>query len=156
MKRRKNKKIKILIFIICLFLFLFCSVSYSLLSQRLKIHGRINLLAEQSSNAGDSIIDKVEDTDSGLVENIDGSYGFVGDENASVTNFIKLPVDEILWRIISIDSLGNIKIIRGHDASLKMEFDSNNQANDWANTAILQNLKNWYQAYLSPFSYGIV
>lgn len=148
MKRRRAKKIKRLIFFACLFLFLFCSVSYSLLNQKLEIHGKINILAEQSSTAGDMVIDRLEGTDSGLRPNDDGGYNFVGDSTEDANNYIELPGDDHLWRILLIDENGNLKIIRESDNSLQGAYTTNENAHDWVNTNAYQVLQSFYQSHL--------
>lgn len=148
MKRRRAKKIKRLIFFACLFLFLFCSVSYSLLNQKLEIHGKINILAEQSSTAGDMVIDRLEGTDSGLRPNDDGGYNFVGDSTEDANNYIELPGDDHLWRILLIDENGNLKIIRESDNSLQGAYTINENAHDWVNTNAYQVLQSFYQSHL--------
>lgn len=148
MKRRRAKKIKRLIFFACLFLFLFCSVSYSLLNQKLEIHGKINILAEQSSTAGDMVIDRLEGTDSGLRPNDDGGYKFVGDSTEDANNYIELPGDDHLWRILLIDENGNLKIIRESDNSLQGAYTTNENAHDWVNTNAYQVLQSFYQSHL--------
>ena len=91
----------------------------------------------------------------GLVENEDGSHDFVGDETSAVSNYIQLPGDTYLWRILSIDSDGNLKIIRNRDESLTSIYTTADSSN-WAGTTVLANLNSFYQEHLANLSDIIV
>ena len=154
MKRRRKRKLKIILLITFSFLFLLFSTSYSLLSQELEISSTATISYREQT--GGDFVGGIVDEDDGLVENEDGSSNFVGDENASVSNYIELPGDSYLWRILSIDTSGNLKIIRNRDESLISVFSTSNNADDWANTTVYQNLQNFYQQYLTSYSDVIV
>lgn len=153
-KRRQKRKIHFVLFITLSFLFVFLSSAYAILSQDVVIQGSAIIMRKEST--GGDFVGEVVDEDDGLVENEDGSSNFVGNEGASVNNFIQIPGDSYLWRILSIDSSGNLKIIRNRDENLACVFDTNGCANDWPNTTIYQVLQNFYQEYLSSFASNIV
>ena len=157
MKRKRTKKIKIMVLVSFSFFILFLSSSYALLSENLKVIGQATI-SSVASSGGDFIVDQVGgNEDSGLQDNGDGSYDFVGDDPLSVTNFIKIPGDEVLWRVISIDASGNLKIIRSSDDNLMGMFNSeNSNSHDWPSTLIFQTLQDWYQEHLSSYSSIIV
>lgn len=157
MRRRKNRKIKQVLLLSFSFFILFLSSSYALLSENLEVIGQATISSDVSSG-GDFIVDQVGgNEDSGLQDNGDGSYDFVGDDPLSVTNFIKMPGDEVLWRVISIDVSGNLKIIRSSDDNLMGMFNSeNSNSHDWPSTLIFQTLQDWYQEHLSSYSSIIV
>lgn len=155
MKRRKRRrKLFILLFVFSSFLFLFFSSAYAILNSDVVVHGNASLVI--NNNSGGDFIEGVVDEEDGLIENEDGSSNFVGDEGADVNNYIQISGDSYLWRILSIDSSGNLKIIRDRDESLACAFDANGRANDWPNTTIYQVLQNFYQEYLNSFSSDIV
>ena len=150
-RRRQRRKLFIFLFVLSSFLFLTFSSAYAILNCDVAVHGNASL-AIQNSSGGD-FVEGIVDEDDGLVENGDGSLDFVGDSGTTVNNFIQIPGDDYLWRILSIDVDGNLKIIRNRDESLSMPFiSSGGNARDWANTLILQNLKSWYQENLSSYS----
>lgn len=150
-RRRQRRKLFIFLFVFSSFLFLTFSSAYAILNRDVVVHGNASL-AIQNSIGGD-FVEGIVDEDDGLVENGDGSSDFVGDSGTTVNNFIQIPGDDYLWRILSIDVDGNLKIIRNRDKSLSMSFiSSGGNARDWANTLILQNLKSWYQENLSSYS----
>ena len=154
-RRRQRRKLFIFLFVLSSFLFLTFSSAYAILNRDVVVHGNASLVIQNSS--GGNFIEGVVDEDDGLVENGDGSSDFVGDSGTTVNNFIQILGDDYLWRILSIDVDGNLKIIRNRDESLSMPFiSSGGNARDWANTLILQNLKSWYQENLSSYSDVIV
>lgn len=154
-RRRQRRKLFIFLFVFSSFLFLTFSSAYAILNCDVAVHGNASL-AIQNSSGGD-FVEGIVDEDDGLVENGDGSLDFVGDSGTTVNNFIQIPGDDYLWRILSIDVDGNLKIIRNRDESLSMPFiSSGGNARDWANTLILQNLKSWYQENLGGYSNIIV
>lgn len=157
MRRRRNRKFKLVLLLSFSFFILFLSSSYALLSENLKVIGQATI-SSVASSGGDFIVDQVGgNEDSGLQDNGDGSYDFVGDDPLSVTNFIKIPGDEVLWRVISIDVSGNLKIIRSSDDNLMGMFNSeNSNSHDWPSTLIFQTLQDWYQEHLSSYSSIIV
>ena len=150
-RRRQRRKLFIFLFVLSSFLFLTFSSAYAILNCDVAVHGNASLAIQNSS--GVDFVEGIVDEDDGLVENGDGSLDFVGDSGTTVNNFIQIPGDDYLWRILSIDVDGNLKIIRNRDESLSMPFiSSGGNARDWANTLILQNLKSWYQENLSSYS----
>ena len=150
-RRRQRRKLFIFLFVLSSFLFLTFSSAYAILNRDVVVHGNASLVIQNSS--GGDFIEGIVDEDDGLVENGDGSSDFVGDSGTTVNNFIQISGDDYLWRILSIDVDGNLKIIRNRDESLSMPFiSSGGNARDWANTLILQNLKSWYQENLSSYS----
>ena len=155
MRRKRNRRFRLILLISFSFLFLFLSSSYAILSENLEVVGQATISSHVSS--GGDFVGEVSDEEDGLVENEDGSSNFVGDSGTTVNNFIQMPGDSYLWRILSIDVDGNLKIIRNRDESLSMAFiSSGGNARDWANTLILQNLKSWYQENLGGYSNIIV
>ena len=153
MKRRRKRKLKIILLITFSFLFLSLSTSYSLLSQELDISSTATISYREQT--GGDFVGGIVDEDDGLVENKDGSSNFVGDEGAAVNNFIQIPGDSYLWRILSIDVDGNLKIIRNRDESLTSIYTTGDSS-DWANTTVLANLRIFYQEHLSSLSDLIV
>ena len=156
MRRKRQKKKNFIIFsVICFFLLFFISSAYSLLKQDVVVSGKARIMSEQIS--GGDFIDNVVDKDDGLIVDDDGSSHFVGNSDSVVNNFIRIPGDSYLWRILSIDALGNIKIIRNRDDSLESMFMENkNSPYDWAGSLVLANLKTWYQNNLSNLNDIIV
>lgn len=156
MKKRKHKKKMTIIFLVAFsFLFLFMATAYSLLNETLTIEGKATITKQEAS--GGDFVEGVIDEDDGLVENEDGSSNFVGDAGATVNNYIQIPGDSYLWRILSIDVDGNLKIIRNRDDSLTTTFmASKNEAYNWASSLVLQNLQTWYQNNLSSLSDYII
>ena len=152
--KKRRQKIHFILFIAFSFLFVFLSSAYAILSQNVVIQGSAIIMRKEST--GGDFVGEVVDEDDGLVENEDGSSNFVGNEGASVNNFIQIPGESYLWRILSIDSSGNLKIIRNRDENLACVFDANGRANDWPNTTVYQVLQNFYQEYLSSFASNIV
>lgn len=157
MKRRKNKRIKLILLLSFSFFILFLSSSYALLSENLEVIGQAKI-SSGTLTGGNFIVSAVgKNESSGLIQNDDGTYKFSGDTTSSVTNFIKIPGDDILWRIISIDKIGNIKIIRDSDDSLTGMFNSSgSDSHDWPNTLVYKTLQDWYQIHLSTYSNIIV
>lgn len=154
-RKRQKKKIFIIFSIICFFLLFFISSAYSLLKQEIIVSGKARIISEQ--NSGGDFIESVVDQDDGLIEDDDGSWHFEGNSGSVVNNFIRIPDDSYLWRILSIDALGNIKIIRNRDESLKSVFMENkNGPYDWSSSLVLANLKTWYQNNLSHLNDIIV
>lgn len=149
MRRKRQKKKNFMIFsVVCFFLLFFISSAYSLLNQEVVVSGAARIMSEQ--NSGGNFIENVLDQEDGLIVSDDGSSHFVGDSGDAVNNFIKIPNDSYLWRILSIDVEGNIKIIRNREDSLKSPFmEQKNGPYDWETSLILANLKVWYQNNLS-------
>lgn len=154
-KKRYKRRITIVFLVAFSFLFLFIATAYSLLNVDLIIDGKA-VITKQETNGGDFIQDSL-DKDDGLIEKEDGSFDFVGDSGVAVNNYIQLPGDSYLWRILSIDADGNLKIIRNRDSSLTSSFmSSKNEAYHWSNSLVLKNLQTWYQNNLSSLSDYII
>ncbi len=156
MRKRKHKKKMAIVFLVAFsFLFLFMATAYSLLTETLTIEGKVAITQKEIS--GGDFIESVVGDDESFVENEDGSHRFVGDAGATVNNYIQIPGDSYLWRILCIDADGNLKIIRNKDDSLTTTFmASQKEAYDWASSLVLQNLQTWYQNNLSSFSDYII
>ena len=152
-KRRQKKRIHFLLLVTFSFLILFMSSAYAILSQDVVVQGRATIM-KQESTGGDFVTGEVGE-EGGLVENEDGSHDFVGDETSAVSNYIQLPGDTYLWRILSIDSDGNLKIIRNRDESLTSIYTTADSSN-WAGTTVLANLNSFYQEHLANLSDIIV
>ena len=152
-KRRQKKRTRFLLLLTFSFCFVFVSSAYAILSQNIVVQGRATI-TKQESTGGDFVTGEVGEED-GLVENEDGSHDFVGEDSFSVRNCIQLPGDTYLWRILSIDSEGNLKIIRNRDESLTSIYTTADSSN-WAGTTVLANLKKFYQEHLSSLSDVIV
>lgn len=154
-KKRYKRRITIVFLVAFSFLFLFIATAYSLLNVDLIIDGKA-VITKQETSGGDFIKDSL-DKDDGLIEKDNGSFDFVGDSGAAVNNYIQLPGDSYLWRILSIDVDGNLKIIRNRDSSLNSSFmSSKNEAYHWSNSLVLRNLQTWYQNNLSSLSDYII
>lgn len=152
-KRRYKKRIHFLFLLTFSFCIIFMSSAYAILSQNIVVQGRATIVS-QDNTGGDFVTGEVGE-EGGLVENEDGSHDFVGDDLSSVHNCIQLPGDTYLWRILSIDSEGNLKIIRDRDESLSSIYTTTDSSS-WENTTVLINLKNFYQEHLSNLSNIIV
>lgn len=159
MRKRKHKKIFTIAFIFSTILIFFCmSTAYSLLNQNITVSGRA-VITKNESNGAD-FIKNVSTEEDGIKENADGSFIFVGEDSSSVNNCIEMPEygegGKFLWRILSADAEGNIKIIRDRDESLSCAFAEEGNADDWPNTTAYQTLQTFYQQYLAPYSDIIV
>lgn len=135
------------------FFILFLSSSYAILSENLQVKG-VATVSYSGPKGGDYIIDSVGEGVGGLQdsENGDGSLIFNGTTSEAVTNFIRIPNDTVLWRVVSIDADKNLKIVRNFDSSLSSVYGNSN----WASSTILQSLNNFYQQNLSGISDLIV
>lgn len=155
-KRKQRRKFNFVLLLAFSFCFVFMATAYSILSESLTVSGSATITQKEVS--GGDFIESVVGDDDSFVENDDGSYNFVGDEGVAVNNYIEFPEgNSTLWRIISIDVDGNIKIIRDPEASLNSLFMANNKDTyNWETSVVLQNLKNWYQQNLSAYSDVIV
>lgn len=154
-KRKQRRKFNFVLLLAFSFCFVFMATAYSILSESLTVSGSATITQKEVSG-GDFVEDVVGDDDS-FVENDDGSHNFVGDEGSSVSNYVQMPGDSYLWRILSIDINGNIKIIRNREENLSSYFMSNKKDNyNWETSVVLQNLKSWYQQNLSSYSDIIV
>lgn len=151
--RRANRKFKLVLFFSFSFFIFFLSSSYAVLSENLKVEG-VATISYSGPKGGDYIIDSIGEGVGGLKdsENGDGSLVFNGTTSDAVTNFIELPNDTVLWRIVSIDADKNLKIVRNFDSSLSSVYGNS----DWASSTILQNLNSFYQQNLSGISDLIV
>lgn len=153
--KRHKKRTAIVFLIVFSFLFLFMSTAYSLVSDKIIVSSKATIV--QNAFDGGDFVRNVVDENDGLVENRDGSFKFVGDEVSAVNNYIQLPGDSYLWRILSIDVDGNLKIIRNREDSLTSTFMSSiNEPYNWSSSLILENLQTWYQSHLSSLSDYIV
>ena len=135
------------------FFILFLSSSYAILSENLQVKG-VATVSYSGPKGGDYIIDSVGEGVGGLQNSGsgDGSLVFNGTTSDAVTNFIQIPNDGVLWRIVSIDADKNLKIVRDFDSSLSSVYGNS----DWASSTILQSLNNFYQQNLSGISDLIV
>ena len=153
MKRKRTKKIKIMVLVSFSFFILFFSFFYALLSSDLNVDS-LATISFSGLKGGDYIIDSVGEGVGGLQDSGsgDGSLVFNGTTSDAVTNFIQIPNDGVLWRIVSIDADKNLKIVRDFDSSLSSVYGNS----DWASSTILQSLNNFYQQNLSGISDLIV
>lgn len=149
MKRRiRRNKFSIIFHVFSFFLLLLMSSAYSLLNQDIVLSGNARIVNEKI-NGSAYVVSRLDEED-GLFENVDGSFSFVGDFEQEVHNFIQVPGDSFLWRILSIDKDGNLKLIRDFDESLRSTFMSNTNSG-WENSFILENLQHWYQQSFPNF-----
>lgn len=154
--RRGRKKRRVYIFLLfsCSCLFFLLSSSYAILNTKVNVYANASIDSNEVS--GKEYVVDVVGSDDSFVENADGSYDFVGTDGSLVHNYVQIPGDSYLWRILSIDISGNLKIIRNRDDSFTSVFDMNGNANDWPNTTIYQKLQLFYQENLSDLSNIIV
>lgn len=153
-KRKQRGKFNFVLLLAFSFCFVFMATAYSILIEKIVVTGNARITPTVSGEAAE-YIESVVGNEPFYSKN-NGVVNFKGDDDTSVYNYIEFPENGFLWRILSIDASGNIKIILEKNEGLYSPFMTNGVTWDWATSIVLQNLKIWYQDNLSNYSDDIV
>lgn len=157
-RKKKNKQRKIIIISMCSLLF-FITVGYAAMSTNLEIKAKGNII--KKNNIGNELINKA-----GVVTSGDGLYKDVYEEDRYIykedryiykginpNNYILFSNEE-LWRIISIEKNGSLKIIKNEIlTSMAWDYDG---SNDWETSDIKAYLNGEYYNSLNSAIKNII
>jgi hypothetical protein len=145
----KEKSNKLWLLIILFITLLFLSVGYSFFSESLSINATGVIGEPPASTLKEIILNNEQEvtTGDGLYKSsIDNKYHYSG---SSVNNYISF--NNELWRIISIDTSGNIKIIRNKTLSVTEITTLENGSSFWSTNADSTTLSSILSSGKVPF-----
>lgn len=152
-RRRKKSKanVIIIVLIISVLVSLLMSGAYAFLSERFIFSGNV-ILKINPKSPQETIVEVLGSPSASNASGLRGSPDNLYFANES-TNYFRLTGDPVIWRIVSIDSVG-LRIMRDPDSSLTSVWGPNNST--WDNSTVLATLRSWYNTNLSHQAIYIV
>ncbi|MBR3898271.1 MAG: hypothetical protein IKJ43_03205 [Bacilli bacterium] len=122
LRGRKLKQQKMMILVGVFSVMLFLTVGYAAFQTNINLNVKGNIKRAPVAINGDvsNLTNDVVTTGSGLYDNGDGSYVYKGNDPYNYVTF-----NNELWRIVSISSNGQLKIIKDEKLTEDRVFDSN-------------------------------